>query len=527
MLLSAVVMPPRPDGVPTAPSLVPESILLSPAAQLLSAILINGWTLSLLLAPIVLLILAVRSSGLARLVRARIAIGAFLPALVVLLAGLLASLVAETVTPPRGTEASSLAIGFTLGTLLTAVWITATVREASSSNPNPLTSVANIMRLALWTLPVLGVVQVVALFSPALGGSAAAGAIAMALVIGTTIWPWTLVVRWCLQRTDARTAIAVSAVRAAAARTDSAAVVAERALRDALGDAEARVLIARPGGRWTDSAGLAARASAGRRRCVGSDGCRGDHARRRDPPDHVRFADLRPVASAVRPLFERAVWEAEVREQSQTGRGRAASRRPGRRRRRSVASSAISTTASRAASVSLGLGLSLARADARGPGHPQWNPRRRRSSGLADRGPRAARARRRAPLSQRLAARWTRVGAVGDLVAPDARSGVEPRHPAVPHRRGRPRAAAYFVIAEGVTNAVKHAGAQRITVGIHRSGDSVTITVGDEGPGGADLRAGSGLRGLVERVHSVGGRLVVSDRDPHGTLVEAVLPCGS
>ena len=127
-------------------------------------------------------------------------------------------------------------------------------------------------------------------------------------------------------------------------------------------------------------------------------------------------------------------------------------------------------------------------------------------------------------LSQNLATRGL-ASAVGDLVH-RMPVEVELRLDDVP-LDGPAEAAAYFVIAEGITNAVKHGGAQRITVSVTRGAESATITVEDEGPGGADLRAGSGLRGLVERVHSVGGRLVVSEREPHGTLIEAVLPCGS
>ncbi|MBS1905664.1 MAG: hypothetical protein JST33_03650 [Actinobacteria bacterium] len=55
----------------------------------------------------------------------------------------------------------------------------------------------------------------------------------------------------------------------------------------------------------------------------------------------------------------------------------------------------------------------------------------------------------------------------------------------------------------------------------------IVVRIADNGSGGADLRAGSGLRGLQERVHAVGGRLLVSEAVPRGTLVEAVLPCGS
>ncbi|MEW2359862.1 histidine kinase [Spirillospora sp. NPDC029432] len=86
---------------------------------------------------------------------------------------------------------------------------------------------------------------------------------------------------------------------------------------------------------------------------------------------------------------------------------------------------------------------------------------------------------------------------------------------------------AYLVVCEAVTNALKHAGARAITVDVTAGGGRAEVTVTDDGRGGADLRAGTGLRGLAERVGAAGGRLVVSDRRPHGTVLEVVLPCES
>lgn len=85
---------------------------------------------------------------------------------------------------------------------------------------------------------------------------------------------------------------------------------------------------------------------------------------------------------------------------------------------------------------------------------------------------------------------------------------------------------AYFVIAEALANAIKHAEPTRLSVRV-TAGEEVVVSVADDGVGGADLRAGSGLRGLQERARAVGGRLIVSEATPGGTLVEAVLPCGS
>ncbi|MFC7040383.1 sensor histidine kinase, partial [Nonomuraea rubra] len=86
---------------------------------------------------------------------------------------------------------------------------------------------------------------------------------------------------------------------------------------------------------------------------------------------------------------------------------------------------------------------------------------------------------------------------------------------------------AYLVVCEAVTNALKHAGAATIEVDVRLDGGCARVSVTDDGSGGADLRAGSGLRGLYERVQAVGGRLVAGDRRPSGTALEATLPCGS
>ena len=102
-----------------------------------------------------------------------------------------------------------------------------------------------------------------------------------------------------------------------------------------------------------------------------------------------------------------------------------------------------------------------------------------------------------------------------------------------PERFAAPlEATAYFVVGEAVTNALKHAAADRIEVDVigPRAGDAdqrVSIAVRDNGCGGADPRLGTGLRRLAERVAAHGGILLVREENPRGTVVEAVLPCGS
>lgn len=88
---------------------------------------------------------------------------------------------------------------------------------------------------------------------------------------------------------------------------------------------------------------------------------------------------------------------------------------------------------------------------------------------------------------------------------------------------GTVEAAAYFVIAEALTNVVKHSGAGRAEVGIRRDDGHLLVEVRDDGAGGAD-RSGSGLRGLADRVAALDGRLEVEGSPRGGTVVRADIP---
>jgi signal transduction histidine kinase len=83
--------------------------------------------------------------------------------------------------------------------------------------------------------------------------------------------------------------------------------------------------------------------------------------------------------------------------------------------------------------------------------------------------------------------------------------------------------AAYFVVSEALTNVVRHSGANRAEVGIRRDNGRLLVEVRDDGSGGADP-AGSGLRGLADRVAALDGRLQVDDPADGGTLVRADIP---
>jgi PAS domain S-box-containing protein len=96
---------------------------------------------------------------------------------------------------------------------------------------------------------------------------------------------------------------------------------------------------------------------------------------------------------------------------------------------------------------------------------------------------------------------------------------------ALPEERLGPEveAAAYYVIAEALANAAKHAGARFVTVRVEREGDQTIVEVADDGGGGADPD-GSGLQGLADRVATLGGSFAFSSVAGAGTAVRAELP---
>jgi signal transduction histidine kinase len=85
-------------------------------------------------------------------------------------------------------------------------------------------------------------------------------------------------------------------------------------------------------------------------------------------------------------------------------------------------------------------------------------------------------------------------------------------------------AAAYYVVAEAITNVAKYAQASHATVSITRSNGRATVCVSDDGVGGADPAGGSGLRGLAARVEALNGRLDVDSPPEGGTRIKAEIP---
>lgn len=85
-------------------------------------------------------------------------------------------------------------------------------------------------------------------------------------------------------------------------------------------------------------------------------------------------------------------------------------------------------------------------------------------------------------------------------------------------------AAVYFVCAEALTNVAKHACASRVTLTVASDEAVVVAAVVDDGIGGVDASRGTGLRGLADRVHALGGTFAVGDSAVSGTAVSAEIP---
>ena len=86
-------------------------------------------------------------------------------------------------------------------------------------------------------------------------------------------------------------------------------------------------------------------------------------------------------------------------------------------------------------------------------------------------------------------------------------------------------ATTYFVLAEALANVVKHARASVARVRLVRHDDRLRLDVEDDGVGGASMDAGTGLRGLADRVEAIGGTISITSPRGHGTRVRAEVPC--
>ncbi|MFD6398358.1 sensor histidine kinase [Nocardia sp. NPDC060249] len=88
-------------------------------------------------------------------------------------------------------------------------------------------------------------------------------------------------------------------------------------------------------------------------------------------------------------------------------------------------------------------------------------------------------------------------------------------------------AAAYFVIAEAITNATKHSGAGTLSIDLGGPPDLLTVEIRDDGVGGARATDGGGLAGIRRRAEALDGQMTLSSPTGGPTVVRVELPCGS
>jgi signal transduction histidine kinase len=100
-------------------------------------------------------------------------------------------------------------------------------------------------------------------------------------------------------------------------------------------------------------------------------------------------------------------------------------------------------------------------------------------------------------------------------------------HLSVPNERWHHdvESAAYLVVCEALTNAVRHAGDCAVHVDLRQRADGLHVVVRDDGAGSENLRGPTALRSLRDRVAALGGDVRVDSVVGVGTTVEAVIPC--
>ena len=84
--------------------------------------------------------------------------------------------------------------------------------------------------------------------------------------------------------------------------------------------------------------------------------------------------------------------------------------------------------------------------------------------------------------------------------------------------------AAYYVVSEALTNTTKHARASCAHVAVGQRDTILHLSIRDDGVGGADPARGSGLIGLRDRVHALGGSIEINSRPRGGTAIVVELP---
>jgi signal transduction histidine kinase len=118
-------------------------------------------------------------------------------------------------------------------------------------------------------------------------------------------------------------------------------------------------------------------------------------------------------------------------------------------------------------------------------------------------------------------------GGLGPAIKVLARRSVIPVEPLLEIHRRLPdpvEVAAYYVVAEALTNAAKHAHASMVEVCVDTEGQDLRLSIRDDGIGGADAAKGSGITGLRDRVEALGGTLSISSHAGTGTALHATIP---
>lgn len=479
-----------------------------------------AWLLSVLVGPVALWRAVGRSSGMARRRLSVAAVVSLLPVSVIACCVVLLPVLAVADLPDR------LAVEVIFAFFCVAVPATvAGLVVAASGQEEGLRLSARGLEVAIGTavgvLAALIAVAASTVVAVTLSDSVPLVVVATVGIVSILVPVRRAVVRRLVRRADPRLATAATLVREAEeAGADRPGMSARDVLRAALGDPEVDVAVRLPDGRsWASVDGTPA---------APPDQAEEDHMTRVGdaegrPRAYVRHgttsADAAGVVGVVGPLLERAVLEAAVRDQSERlAAERSRADRAAEDERRRLERDLHDGVQGRLLAVALDLQSAdaatqdgeahLVLTDAVASLRTAIEEMRRLATGSAP---------------ETLSKHGLRA-ALDDLVRRmpvpvSVRAPVERLDPAT-------ETVAYLVVSEALTNVVKHAGPCSVDVEVALRDGTLGIVVGDDGSGGVDLRAGTGLRGLTERVTAAGGTLVVSERPPRGTLLEVALPCG-
>jgi signal transduction histidine kinase len=99
--------------------------------------------------------------------------------------------------------------------------------------------------------------------------------------------------------------------------------------------------------------------------------------------------------------------------------------------------------------------------------------------------------------------------------------------PELPRLSDHVEVAAYYAVSEALTNAIKHGRPSNVHVAAGLENGILRLSVSDDGVGGADPAAGSGLIGLRDRIETLSGAMTVTSRPGEGTSISIALPVPS